>query len=82
MKKERYGRLEYSKTADEYQLVDAFDGERITVNEGQPITIGHLMGHTIRAVPYKDQDGSWGWCISKLPRIKPPFDGVVSLRER
>lgn len=82
MRKERYGRLEYSKAEDVWQLVDAFGEGRITVAEGQPITIGHLMGHTIRAVAYRDQDGSWGWCISKLPRIKPPFDGVVSIREQ
>ena len=81
MRTERYGRLEYIKSENRYEIIDAFDGERIPVSEGDAITIGHLMGHTIRAIPFKDGDG-WNWCISKLPRLKPPFDGVVSIGGR
>lgn len=73
-----YGTLDYSHGSGAWELVDR-EGERITVKEGDVISLGYIMGKEVLAVLTKDMMGRWEWAVTPVDP-KPRPGGTATIR--
>ena len=73
-----YGTLDYSHGTGTWDLI-AREGERITVKEGDCISLGYVMGKEVLAVLTKDMVGRWEWAVTPVD-AKPRPGGTATIR--
>ena len=73
-----YGTLDYSHGTGTWELIDR-EGERITVKEGDCISLGYVMGKEVLAVLTKDMVGRWEWAVTPVD-ANPRPGGTATIR--
>lgn len=73
-----YGTLDYSHGSGTWELVDR-EGQRISIKEGDCISLGYLQGREVIAVLQKDMMGHWVWAVTPVDATPRP-GGTATIR--
>lgn len=73
-----YGTLDYSHGSGTWELVDR-EGQRISIKEGDCISLGFLQGREVCATLLRNMTGQLEWAISPIDSTPRP-GGHVTIR--
>ncbi len=74
-----YGTLDYSNYRGTWELIDR-EGERITIKEGDVISLGFLQGREVCATLLRNMTGQLEWAISPVDATPRP-GGTATIRK-